>query len=160
MGITFKKKSKDSGVSSPSAVKAEVPKPGHHKIGDSVLLVENPSGKSLVNLNDIVGLIEITDKDGGNVVDVQSLGKVVSTGYTANVGMKGATTINVGNYNSVKLEVSLHMPVPLSDITNKESVVLDLNEAFQGVSEWVDAQMNILVSDYKSDGVVSSKKGK
>lgn len=66
---------------------------------------------------------------------------------TCNVGVQAGMTINVGNYNSVKVGVTLNMPC----------LEKDIDATFDKASQWVDAKMNklqdaVLESTDKKEG--------
>lgn len=66
--------------------------------------------------------------------------------HTANVGFSAAYTKNLGNYESLKITVSLHMPVTVGlDGLTKNTPVLD--DAFLFVQAWVDAKVNEVLDE-------------
>lgn len=73
---------------------------------------------------------------------VEPVGELlVSDGPFANVGMSIAQTINVGDYNSVRVEVSLHMPCE----PNEEAI----NETQAAVQEWIDSKVGPLAQEIR-----------
>lgn len=68
------------------------------------LLVPNPSA------TEIKGSSEILKKGEPPKVTDEVLGSVASTTPMANVGLTYSRSINMGNYESVKVAVSIHMP--------------------------------------------------
>jgi len=57
----------------------------------------------------------------------------------ANVGMSLSHTINLGNYESAKITISLFLP---SQPNEK-----DINNAFTNVKDWVDGKMSEMVDE-------------
>lgn len=80
-----------------------------------------------------VGEVVKKYKDGSEDKKSEEVGVVYGPGPFANVGVRAKRTINLGDYNSVQIEVSLHCP---STISEKE-----INETFGFVSGWVDDRM-------------------
>lgn len=89
----------------------------------------------------IVGKVEKIDKDG-EVEDTEEfvLGEMVVSDDTpmANVGVKLGTTKNLGDYNSLRVDVSLFMPSE----TDKKS----LNKTFKRCFKWCDTKLDEIVS--------------
>jgi hypothetical protein len=89
----------------------------------------------------IVGKVEKLDKDG-EVEDTEEhvLGEIVVSDDTpmANVGVKLGTTKNLGDYNSLRVDVSLFMPSE----TDKKS----LNKTFKRCFKWCDNKLDEIVS--------------
>ncbi len=54
-----------------------------------------------------------------------------------NVGVQASMTLNLGNYNSVRIGVSLHMPC----------LEKDLDETFTKAQQWVDGKMAKVQAD-------------
>ncbi len=65
----------------------------------------------------------------------------ILVGTPANVGLSAAFTKNLGNYESIKMQVSLHMPCDPEKI----------EETFVEVKEWVDAKMSSLMEEVTKD---------
>lgn len=84
----------------------------------------------------IVGKVETLDKDG-EVADTEEfeLGEMVVSDDKpmANVGVKCGTTKNLGDYNSLRVDVSLFMPSE----TDKKS----LNKTFKKCFKWCDNKL-------------------
>ena len=89
----------------------------------------------------IVGKVDTIDKDG-EVTDTEEivLGDMVVSDDTpmANVGVKLGTTKNLGDYNSLRVDVSLFMPSE----TDKKS----LNKTFKRCFKWCDTKLDEIVS--------------
>ncbi len=89
----------------------------------------------------IVGKVEKIDKDG-EVEDTEEivLGEMVVSDDKpmANVGVKLGTTKNLGDYNSLRVDVSLFMPAK----TDKKS----LNKTFKKCFKWCDNKLDEIVS--------------
>jgi hypothetical protein len=84
-----------------------------------------------------------------NKSKVKSEQKQVATaevsGPVANVGFSAAYTHNLGNYENLKVTVSLYLPVPINPAAVDEAV---LDAAFDRVQAWVDKKMNKTVEEY------------
>jgi hypothetical protein len=77
-------------------------------------------------------------KPDGAVVETEELvSEQIFEGPVANVGVTAGLTRNVGNYNSVKLSVSLHLPCGPSDI----------DSTFDFVQMWVNTRMEMLADE-------------
>lgn len=89
----------------------------------------------------IVGKVEKIDKDG-EIEDTEEfvLGEIVVSDDKpmANVGVKVGTTKNLGDYNSLRVDVSLFMPSE----TDKKS----LNKTFKRCFKWCDTKLDEIVS--------------
>jgi len=59
----------------------------------------------------------------------------------ANVGMKVGMTKNLGNYESVRIDVSLYVPC-----VNDADVI---NDTFELVNTWVDIKMAEILQEYE-----------
>lgn len=99
--------------------------------------------------------IKIKDKQGTATTKVENLhkGKVVTEetntekvgddtpsllqGSLCEVGVEASLTINLGNFNSTRLQTSLKVPAPHSEI----------DEVWEFARDWVNAKMELLVSD-------------
>jgi hypothetical protein len=88
-----------------------------------------------VDVKQGVASITKTWKEKGGIVSETSEQEVVSEkGYvepTANVGFSAKATRNLGNFESMQVSVSLHMPCYVGEI----------DAVFDFAKEWVDAKM-------------------
>jgi len=89
----------------------------------------------------VAGNVTITDSHGGETKSQVKLGKVVEAPVMANVGVRCSRTVNLGDYNSVKIEVSLYIPCPVDE------AVIDANYDF--VMGWVNGKMEEVTSELK-----------
>lgn len=87
-----------------------------------------------------VGKVETLDQKG-NVIDTQEevVEEFEETEPMANVGVKLGTTKNLGDYESLRVDVSLFMPSK----TDKKS----LNKTFKKVFKWVDDKLDGIMED-------------
>lgn len=86
--------------------------------------------------------IEVQHKDGSIVTKHEQVAPpTIVTPSMANVGMKLGTTINTGNYESVRVDVSLFMP--------SETSAEQLNDTFEAVSQWVDDKLAKMVEEIR-----------
>ncbi len=92
----------------------------------------------------IVGKVERLGKDG-LVVSTEEivLGEVVVDKPMANVGVKLGKTVNLGDYESLRVDVSLFMP---ADIDKKS-----LNKTFKRCLKWCDNKMTDILADEDDD---------
>lgn len=81
----------------------------------------------------IVGKVSKQKKTGGAVETEIPVGEVVSNEPLANVGFSVAYTKNLGNYESMKVSVSLNVPC--------KNKVDEINEAFMFAKLWCDEKM-------------------
>ena len=77
---------------------------------------------------------EQEDVDTSNLPGQMQLG---TTDYKANVGIEVSNTINMGDYNSVRVSCSLRIDCPAEDI--------DETAAF--IEDWVNKKMDSLTSE-------------
>lgn len=115
------KKEKKSEEEVPGAVEQTAPT-FQMKQGEAKTTVEYKGG----------GTSEETEKVGAPVLYEQP---------TCNVGMKAGVTRNMGDYNSVRLDVSLYMPCYPDEI----------EEVFMFTKEWVERKMNEITEELDSD---------
>lgn len=94
----------------------------------------------IIKKEQVKGKVETLDKDG-NVIDTQEevLGEVEITEPMANVGVKLGTTKNLGDYESLRVDVSLFMPSK----TDEKS----LKKTFKKTFKWVDDKLDSIMSD-------------
>ena len=97
-------------------------------------------GVTVIKKEQVKAKIETLDNDG-NVIDTEEevLGEVVVDKPMANVGVKLGTTKNLGNYESLRVDVSLFMPSE----TDKKS----LNKTFKKCFNWVDDKLDKIMED-------------
>lgn len=91
-----------------------------------------------------VSSVVVKDKNGTQTVVNDEEAVVHGHGPFANVGVRLSRTINIGDYNSVKVEVSLNMPSVM--------VEPEIDEAFSFASGWVDQKMDELMQSVITDG--------
>lgn len=75
-------------------------------------------------------------KDGSSTETEEPLPMKTFTGPTANVGLSIGITRNLGNYESVKITVSLNMPCNPTEP--------DMEATFHEVHGWVDTRVELL----------------
>ena len=81
----------------------------------------------------------VVDKQDG----VEDIGTVVIKGPPANVGVSMSRTLNLGEFNSAKVEVSCHIPCkPTQE---------DMDGTFEFAKQWADEKMEILVDELKGE---------
>ena len=98
----------------------------------SVTLVYTNKGK-VITKQEVVGKMSTVTKDGNNIViDQQETTEVVDNVIVdepmANVGVKLGTTENMGEFQSRRVDVSIHMPSK----TDKKS----LDKTFKKCFKW------------------------
>jgi len=83
-----------------------------------------------------VGTAKKTYSTGATNETTEEVGEaLMSSEPMCNVGVTCGITINTGNYNSVKLQVSLHAPSPPDEI----------DEVFDFVEGWVDKKLQSMM---------------
>lgn len=93
----------------------------------------------IIKKEQIVGKVEKLSKDG-TVEETEEfvLGEVVVDKPMANVGVKLGRTRNTGDYESLRVDVSLFMP---SEIDKKS-----LNKTFKKCLKWCDNKMDEILN--------------
>jgi hypothetical protein len=99
--------------------------------------LQMPEGASLETA---VGMVNIMNKDGSVEESSENILMVQGPGPFANVGVRAKTTINLGNYENIQIEVSLHVP----SATHPEKIL----DAFKYCSAWIDLRMQELCDKY------------
>ncbi len=85
---------------------------------------------------EVTATVTKTYKDGSTSEEVEKLGQLILPEPHATVGVNAGITKNLGDYNSVKVSVSLFMPcTPTSD---------DIDETYNQVKSWVDEKITII----------------
>lgn len=79
------------------------------------------------------GSVEVKHPDGSVNQKKETVEEAVFTGPTANVGFSLSHTKNLGNYESLRVNISLNLPCE----PNEEVI----DAAFKQVSNWVDNKM-------------------
>lgn len=69
------------------------------------------------------------------------LGHVVETAPMCNVGFRLGRKVNLGNYESLSVEVSLHVPAGQEEV----------EEAFAAAREWVEAKLTEALDAYTKE---------
>ena len=85
-------------------------------------------------------------KQGGQVVhqdsEDQLLGHTISDTQLCNVGVEASNTVNLGNYNSMRVGVSVHIPCEFND----------LEKTYTLAQNWVNAKMEELQEQINEAG--------
>lgn len=97
-------------------------------------------GGILEELKTATGKVLIKHKDGSVENKSEEIAVTAVTSPHASVGVKMARTINTGNYESSKLEVSFYAPCDMNED--------DINETFDFAVSWLDGKMNELITKY------------
>ena len=88
-----------------------------------------------INIDIAKGVISVKHADGSETITEIPVKEQVITKPMANVGYSAQITKSMGNYESAKVSVSLHLPTDISD--------LEVNYTF--ATQWVDGKMNELI---------------
>lgn len=88
----------------------------------------------IIKKQQIVATVVTTDKNGVEHEETEVLGEVIVDKPMANVGVKLGTTKNLGDYNSLRVDVTLFMPSE----TDKKSI----DKTFKKVYKWVDKRLD------------------
>lgn len=101
-----------------------------------------------LNKQPVKGSVELSKVKSGEVVETTSkqvpLVDAVFEGPLANIGFSATYTKNLGAYESVKMSVSLHVPVRVVPGQIDE---VALNQEFAFVQKWVDGHMAKLLEE-------------
>ena len=92
--------------------------------------------------------IDIVSKGVALKSSQEDVGPVLTSGPTANVGFSASYTKNLGNYESVKITVSLHYPV---EVNANTWWPVALDTAMDHVQNWVDDRMSKAVAEIEAD---------
>ena len=84
-----------------------------------------------------VGLVSVKLKSGVENQTSEKLPITMFKGPTCNVGFSTATTKNLGNYENVKISVSLNIPCYQDEI----------DSVFKVVTDWVDTKMGEVLAE-------------
>lgn len=87
----------------------------------------------IIKKEQIIGKVMTTDQNGKETETTEVLGEMIVDKPMANVGVKLGTTKNLGDYNSLRVDVTLYMPSE----TDKKS----LNKTFKKTKKWVDLKL-------------------
>lgn len=91
----------------------------------------------IIKKEKVIGTVVTTDKDGNETETSEVVDEIIVDKPMANVGVKVGTTKNLGDYNSLRVDVSLFMP---SD-TDKKS----LNKTFKKCFKWCDDKLDSIM---------------
>jgi len=87
------------------------------------------------------GTVETQHPDGSVETQTEAVGdSVVVEEPMCNVGMSAGRTFNLGEFNSLKVQVSLHVPAKFEDI----------EDAFTFTKEWVDNKLNAITEEVEN----------
>ena len=84
------------------------------------------------------GKVVMTDEDGKETETTEVVDEVTTDKPMANVGVSLGATINTGNYNSRRVEISLHMPSEM----DKKSI----NKTFKRCLKWCDDKLDGIIN--------------
>ncbi len=89
-----------------------------------------------------IGKVEIQEKGKDLKVTEIKVGEAIFVDKPmANVGMKVGMTKNLGNYESVRVDISLYMPCLTDDVS--------ISETFDLIENWCDLKMQGIVKEYE-----------
>ena len=83
------------------------------KVPDLTLVKSESPISSVLVIDSVEGTITLTHPDGSEVVHKLPVIEKVVTKPLCNVGVSAQATYNMGNYESMKVSVSLHVPAEL-----------------------------------------------
>jgi len=93
----------------------------------------------VIEKKQVIGKVTVTDEDGAEQETTEVVDEVIVDKPMANVGVKVGTTKNLGDYNSLRVDVSLFMP---SDVDKKS-----LNKTFKKCFKWCDDKLDSIMDD-------------
>lgn len=85
----------------------------------------------------------MTEKSGAIKSSKEKLGLVVYEGPTADIGCELSYTMNLGNFQSAKLGVSISAPSNLDPDS--------LDKTFEYLNKWCDAKLAHMIGEAKKD---------
>lgn len=85
----------------------------------------------------VVAETTIQHPTGGTQSKQEVIETVISDVPLANVGMTVGQTLNTGDYNNIKVSVSLHYPCQIEEI----------DATFETVKEWLDTKMSVVMGE-------------
>lgn len=91
------------------------------------------------DVKEVVAQTTTKNADGTETTEQEVLGTVVASAPMANVGISMGMTRNIGDYNNVKYQVSLHIPCAV----DPEEIEATYNEG----KEWVETKLNTLIEE-------------
>lgn len=86
-----------------------------------------------------IGKVTVAVEDGTETETTEVVEEFIVDEPMANVGVKVGTTKNLGDYNSLRVDVSLYMPSK----TDKKS----LNKTFKKCFNWCDDKLDSVLDD-------------
>ena len=95
--------------------------------------------------------VSIVKKGEPEKITKEKVTDALEKGPMANVGFSLAHTKNLGNYESVKVSISLHYPVPVSG--EWPASIADhhmIDQVLEMAEKWVDAKMEAVVTEIDS----------
>lgn len=101
--------------------------------------MKTPQGSTIV-VDVAKGIIKVINPDGSESVTEIPVKEQVISKPMANIGYSAQITKNMGNYESAKISVSLHLPTE----------VAELEQNYTFVTEWVDTKINELIASINS----------
>lgn len=81
-------------------------------------------------------------EEGPSDTLLETVGPVVGSDQMATIGYRLSHTVNLGNYESLRCEVSLHIPAPVTDA--------GLEGAYQFTKDWVDAKLTAVMAEVEA----------
>jgi hypothetical protein len=94
-------------------------------------------------VKEVVAKVIVESKDGAETTTPEAVGTVHGPGPFANVGIVATRTFNLGNFESVKVSISLHVPCL---VTEEE-----IEGTYAFCSGWVDAKMADIIESVKTE---------
>jgi hypothetical protein len=93
-------------------------------------------------VKEIQGHSTITHKSGASEETEENLGEVVATDSPmAEIVVELGHTMNLGNFESLRIHVGIRWPVPANDSA--------IETAFKGAKAWVEKKLDFIVQDNK-----------
>lgn len=101
---------------------------------------KTPSGGTF-EVDTVKGIVTIKHADGSETIEELPVKEVLVTKKLLNVGMSAAMTFNLGNYESAKVNVSLHVPCESEE----------LEDTYEFISNWVNGKMTKISDEIKGN---------
>lgn len=89
-----------------------------------------------IEVKQTVATITKQHKDGSSEEEKEVLAEQQFSGPTANIGVSMGLTKNLGEYNNIKFQVSIHMPC--------QPDAQDIEDTYEQCKAWVDDKVNAI----------------
>lgn len=110
------------------------------------MVKKSDAEQKVVEAQPVVADTSVVEKHLGKVVSENAKSEIVGhatgTPPLCNVGVEASSTINMGDFNSIRVGVSLHIPCEFNDI----------DKTYELAQSWVNAKMEELQEQIHNAG--------